>query len=39
MKDGKVISTSRHVLSKDGKTFTVTLKGATGTDVRVYEKQ
>ena len=39
MKDGKVINTSRHVLSKDGKTFTVTLQGAKGTDVRVYEKQ
>ena len=39
MKDGKVINTSRHALSKDGKTFTVTLKGAMGTDIRVYEKQ
>ena len=39
MKDGKVINTSRHVLSKDGQTFTVTLKGAKGTDIRVYEKQ
>jgi hypothetical protein len=39
MKDGKVINTSRHVLSKDGKTFTVTLNGAMGTDIRVYEKQ
>jgi|SRR5579872_673045 len=39
MKDGKVINTSRHVLSRDGKTFTVTLHGAKGTDIRVYEKQ
>ena len=39
MKDGKVINTSRHVLSKDGKTLTVTLKGVKGTDIRVYEKQ
>lgn len=39
MKDGKVINTSRHILSKDGKTLTVTLKGAKGTDIRVYEKQ
>jgi hypothetical protein len=39
MKDHKVINTSRHVLSKDGKTLTVTLEGAKGTDIRVYEKQ
>jgi hypothetical protein len=39
MKDGKVINTSLHVLSKDGRTLTVTLKGAKGTDIRVYEKQ
>jgi hypothetical protein len=39
MKDGKVINTSRHVLSKDGRTLTVTLKGAKGTDIRIYEKQ
>jgi hypothetical protein len=38
-KDGKVINTSRHVLSKDGRTLTVTLKGPKGTDIRVYEKQ
>jgi len=38
-KDGKVINTSRHILSKDGRTLTVTLKGAKGTDIRVYEKQ
>ena len=39
MKDGKVINTSRHVLSKDGKTLTVTLNGAKGVDIRIYEKQ
>jgi hypothetical protein len=38
-KDGKVINTSRHVLSKGGRTLTVTLKGSKGTDIRVYEKQ
>jgi hypothetical protein len=37
--NGKVINTSRHELSKDGKTLTVTLKGPKGTDIRVYEKQ
>ena len=39
MKDGKIINTSRHVLSEDGRTLTVTLKGAKGTDIRIYEKQ
>lgn len=39
MKDGKVINTSRHILSKDGRTLTVTLKGEKGDDIRVYEKQ
>ena len=39
MKEGNVINTSRHVLSKDGKTLTVTLKGAKGIDIRIYEKQ
>lgn len=39
MKDGKVINSSRHVMSKDGKTLTVTLIGAKGNDIRVYEKQ
>jgi len=39
MKDGKVINSSRHVMSKDGKTLTVTLLGAKGNDIRVYEKQ
>jgi hypothetical protein len=39
MKEGNVINTSRHVLSKDGKILTVTLNGAKGTDVRIYEKQ
>jgi hypothetical protein len=38
-KDGKVINTSKHVLSKDGKTLTVTLRGVKGTDIRIYEKQ
>jgi hypothetical protein len=37
--EGKVINTSRHVLSKDGKTLTVTLKGVKGNDIRIYEKQ
>jgi hypothetical protein len=34
-----VIDTSRHILSNAGKTLTVTLKGAKGTDPRIYEKQ
>jgi hypothetical protein len=34
-----VIDTSRHILSNAGKTLTVTLKGAKGTDTRIYEKQ
>jgi hypothetical protein len=39
MKGGKVINTSRHVLSKDGRTLTVTLTRAGINEVRVYEKQ
>jgi hypothetical protein len=39
MKDGKVINTSRHILSKDGKTLTVTLVSPKGNDIRIYEKQ
>jgi hypothetical protein len=39
MKGGKVINSSRHVLSNDGRTLTVTLTRAGISDVRVYEKQ
>ena len=39
MQDGEVINSSRHVISKDGRTLTVTLIGAKGKDIRVYEKQ
>ena len=43
-KDGKVISTQRSVVSKDGKTRTVTTKGLTANgetmnNVAVYDKQ
>jgi hypothetical protein len=39
MKGGKVINSSRHVLSNHGRTLTVTLTRAGISDVRVYEKQ
>jgi hypothetical protein len=42
-KDGKVTATNRRVLSKDGKTLTITSKGTTAdgkprNDVQVFEK-
>jgi hypothetical protein len=42
-KDGKVVETTRRVLSKDGKTLTVTAKGIRNgkpySNLHVYEKQ
>jgi hypothetical protein len=43
-KDGKVTATNRRVLSKDGKTLTITSKGTTAegkprNDVQVFEKE
>jgi len=38
-KNGKVVTSSRHVLSKDGRTIVVTIEGRGIHYVRVYEKQ